>query len=95
MESKPKFKMIVLGDFNATISADSKDSGAWHDVLGHNNSDRVETNDNGERFLTWCLKNKIKIENTHFRSKRINRATWRHAATGKWKRVDYIVSQDG
>ena len=52
MNSKPKFKMIVLGDFNATISADSKDSGAWDTALGHNNSGRVETNDNGERFLT-------------------------------------------
>ena len=90
--SQPKYKLIVLGDFNATISSESKNTGAWDAVLGHNNSDRVETNGNGERFLSWCLKNKMQIVNSQFRSKRIHRETWRHAATGKWKRVDYICT---
>ena len=94
LESQPKFKLITLRDFNATISSKSKDSGAWDAVLGHNNSDRVETNDNGERMLAWCLKNRLQIVNSRFRSKRVHRETWRHAATGKWKRVDYICTTD-
>ena len=92
MDSKPKYKLIVLGDFNATISSASKDSGTWDAVLGNNNSDQVETNNNGERMLAWCLKNRMKITNTIFRTKRIHRETWRHAATGKWKRIDYICT---
>ena len=79
----PKFKLVTLGDFNATISSQSKTSGDWDSVLGHNNSDRVVTNDNGERFLTWCYQNQMRIVNSMFRTKRIHRATWQHAATGK------------
>ena len=52
LERTPKFKIITFGDFNATISSHSKNSGAWDSVLGYNNSDRVTTNNNGERFLS-------------------------------------------
>ena len=92
LEQTPRHKIIALGDFNATISSNSKECGSWDEVLGHNNSDRVATNGNGERLLTWCLQTKMKLINTSFRSKRIHRETWRHAATGKWKRVDYICA---
>ena len=54
--SQLKYKLIVLDDFNATISSKSKNTGVWDAVLGHNNSDRVETNGNSERLLSWCLK---------------------------------------
>ena len=90
LDEFPKFKVVALGDFNATISTMSKDSGAWDQVLGHNNSDRVTTNNNGERLLMWCLKNKILLANTLFRSKRIHRETWQNPATKRWKRIDYI-----
>ena len=90
LNEKPRYKLIALGDFKATISTQGKESGSWEPILGHNNSDRVETNDNGERLLAWCLENQMKITNTIFRTKRIHRETWRHAATGRWKRVDYI-----
>ena len=92
IDKSPSYKLIVLGDWNATISAASKLSGAWDSVLGCNNPDRVETNGNGERMLGWCLKNKMKILNSIFRTKRIHRDTWQHAATGKWKRIDYICT---
>ena len=90
LDETPKYKVVVVGDFNSTISAESKESGAWEQVLGHNNSDRVTTNNNGERLLMWCLKNKIKLANTLFRSKRIHRGTWLNQHTKKWKRIDYI-----
>ena len=59
-------KVVVVGDFNSTILAESKESGDWEQVLGHNNSDRIATNNNGERLLMWYLKNKIKLANTLF-----------------------------
>ena len=90
LDETPKYKIVTMGDFNSTISSKSKDSGAWDQVLGHNNSDRVDTNNNGDRLLMWCLKNKIKLVNTLFRSKRIHRETWVNPITKKWKRIDYI-----
>ena len=92
LDETPKFKTIVLGDFNATISSHSKATGVWDTILGHNNSDRVTTSENGEKFLAWCLKTKMKIVNTIFRTKRIHRGTWLHTPTGKWKRLDYICT---
>ena len=77
-----KYK-IMPGDMNAVISSQSEGSHAWHTVLGHNNSDRVDTNDNGERFLIWCLQNQMKIINSTLRCNRIDRASWIHAAHGK------------
>ena len=88
-----KFKSIVLGDFNATIGMNSKLHGAWDKVLGFNNSDLIDTNDNGDRFLKFCLEHKLHILNTIFRSKRIHRNTWLHAATGTRKRIDYITTR--
>ena len=94
LDANPKFKVVTLGDFNATISSTSKESGAWDSILGSNNSDRVETTNNGDRFLSWCLEHKMKIVNSAFRSKRVHRGTWRHAGTGKWKRLDYICTTE-
>ena len=90
LDESPKYKVVTLGDFNATISSMSKDSGAWDQVLGHNNSDRLPTSNNGDRLLMWCLKNKTHLVNTMFRSKRIHRETWFNQITKKWKRIDYI-----
>ena len=92
LDQTPGYKVTTLSEFNATVSSNSKECGSWDAILGHNNSDRLETNGNGERLLTWCLKNKMKLMNTVFRSKRIHRGSWWHAATRKWKRVDYICT---
>lgn len=42
--------------------------------------------------MLTCLKNRMKIMNTIFRTKRIHRETWRHAVTGQWKHIDYICT---
>ena len=83
LRKAPKFKLVTLRDFNATISSQSKTFGDWDSVLCHNNSDRVVTNAIGERFLTWCYQNQMRIVNSMFRTKRIHRAIWQHAETGK------------
>ena len=87
-----KYKLVTLGDLNATIASSSKESGLWDNILGHNNSDRVETNDNGERLLSWCKKNQMVLVNSVFRSKRIHRETWKNPRTKQWKRIDYICT---
>ncbi len=68
LDKTPKYKLVMLGDFNATISSQSKDSGAWEPILGYNNPDRVKTNDNGDRMLAFCMRNRIKLMNTIFRT---------------------------
>ena len=92
LDETPSYKIIPLGDFNATISSASKDSRAWDYILGCNNPDKLETSNNGERMLNWCLKNKMKIMNTIYRTKRIHHETWKNPHTGKWKRIDYICT---
>ena len=77
-----KFKPVLLGDFNATIGMNSKSSGAWDNILGSNNPDKLETNENGELFLKFCSESKMKIMNSIFRTKRIHRETWRNPKTG-------------
>lgn len=69
VDDNPKYKSIILSDLNATISSHSKETDTWNSILGHN-SDRVETNDNGERLLTWCLENQMKTMNTILRTTR-------------------------
>ena len=91
-DKKPKFKQIALGDFNATISSSSKEENTWDSILGPNNSDKVQTNGNGEKMLEWCHRHQMKIINTIYRTKRIHRETWRHPLTGNWKRIDYICT---
>ena len=71
---------------------DSKNSGAWDDILGFNNSSIVKTNGNAESFLKFCSENKFKIINSIFRTKRIHRGTWLHKPTGQVKRLDYILT---
>ena len=87
-----KYKLVTLDDLNATIGLDSKESGAWDSVLGHNYSDRVETNNNGERLLSWCARNHMVLANTMFRSKRVHRETWMHPRFKQWKRINYICT---
>ena len=81
IDGNPKYKKIVLGDYNATISSSSKESGAFDGVLGTNNSNRDETNGNGDRMPRWCLKHQMKIVNSLFRSRRILCEIWRNSST--------------
>lgn len=90
----PRYRLIALGDFNATISSKIKGSDSWEFVLGHNNSDKVDTNGNDKQLLKWFLKNNMRITNSLFQTKQIHHEIWRYAATGKWKRIDYICTCD-
>ena len=84
-----KYKPVTVGDFNAVISQSTKKSGLYDSCLGWNNSDVVETSNNGERLLKFTIENKMQLVNTKFRSKRMHRST--HVLpNGIERRLDYI-----
>ena len=71
---------------------DSKDSGAWDDILGFNNSSINNTNANGESVLKFCSEKKFQIINTIFQTKRVHRWTCLHKPTRKVKPLYYITT---
>ena len=84
----PSFKVLIGADMNATIGEES--FGTWS-FLGPNN-DKLKTNDNGSRLLTFSNENKLFIMNSLFPSKAIHRHTW-YSPNGFTKRVDYILAE--
>lgn len=84
--TKAPFKLIILGDMNATIGGASH--GSWN-CLGSAVDVGKQTNANGERLLKFCDSLGFTLENT--RRHRIAKPTWR-SATGYTKRIDYIVT---
>ena len=87
-----RFKSIFLGDFNATIGMDSKNSGAWDSVLGSNSSPVNKTNENGETFLKFCSERKYRIINSIFRTKRNHRGTWMHPPYGYSQKIRLYIN---
>ena len=61
---KSKFKLVLLGEFNATIGMKSKVSGAWDNILGSNNHDlsvyKLEINEDDELLPKFCSESKMK-----------------------------------
>ena len=45
LDQTPRFKVVTTGYFNATIASHSNECGSWDSILGHNNPDKLETND--------------------------------------------------
>ena len=77
---------ILMGDFNAQLG--NQRSG-YEDVLGPFGSARA-TNDNGERFLSFCNENGFCIGNTLFKHKNIHKKTWRSPNGNVFNEIDYI-----
>ena len=84
----PSFKVLIGADMNATIGEES--FGTWS-FLGPNN-DKLKTNDNGSRLLTFSNENNLFIMNSLFPSKAIHRHTW-YSPNGFSKRVDYLSTE--
>ena len=77
---------VLMGDLNAKI--DNKRDG-FRDVVGPYGSAR-ETNDNGERLLSFCSVNGLIIGNTQFQHKKIHKNTWRSPNGIIFNEIDYI-----
>ena len=77
---------ILMGDLNAKIS--QKRDG-FQNVIGPYGSAR-DTNDNGERLLSFCNTNGFIIGNTQFQHKKIHKNTWRSPNGYVFNEIDYI-----
>ena len=77
---------ILMGDLNAKIS--QKRDG-FQNVIGPYGSAR-DTNDNGERLLSFCNTNGFIIGNTQFQHKKIHKNTWRSSNGYVFNEIDYI-----
>ncbi|VDP75021.1 unnamed protein product [Schistosoma mattheei] len=62
---------ILMGDLNAKVGID--DTG-YEDIMGRHGLG--ERNENGERFVNFCVFNKLVIGGTIFPHKRVHKATW-------------------
>ena len=79
-------KTMVLGDFNARVGCNHL---VWKDVIGRNRVGKC--NSNGEVLLTKCAKHNLTITNTLFRQKDRRKISWRHARSGHWHLIDFII----
>ncbi|KAK1804744.1 hypothetical protein P4O66_003596 [Electrophorus voltai] len=77
---------LLIGDFNAQITDDRC---GLENVIGPHSSGR-QTNDNGERLLSFSNMNNFCIGNTYFRDKNIHKKTWRSPDGAKYNEIDFI-----
>ena len=82
------YKPILGGDFNATIGNNSY--GSWN-CLGPTNHGEPDTNNNGNRLLSFAERNTLRLENTIRPSKPRLIKTW-VSGTGFEKRLDYFLT---
>ena len=86
MEAAPEHELkIVMGDFNAQIG---KDNTGWEDVMGRQGLG--EMNDNGERLLSYCSTNKLKVGGSLFNHRDIHKGTWRSPNGLTVNQIDHI-----
>ena len=85
----PSFKLIVGGDFNATIGKDCVPE-QW-DCIG-NNHDPDPTSPNGTRLLNFSKELNLFIMNSFYGYKDIHRWTF-HSNLGYKRRLDYILCE--
>lgn len=84
--------LIISGDFNARIGAQSKE--LYPQVVGPYTDEDTITNDNGERLLDLCQSYGFRIENSYFRKPWRKKHTWYHPATHKGVTLDYILTRN-
>ena len=85
----PSFKLVVGGDFNATIGNDCE-LGQWECV--GDNHDPDPTSPNGTRLLTFCQEQNLSIMNTLYGYKDIHRWSF-YSNLGYKRRLDYILCE--
>jgi exonuclease III len=86
LDDSPEHDMkIVLGDFNAQVG---KDNEGWEEAMGQQGLG--ERNDNGERLLSYCSVNKLKVGGSLFTHKDIHKGTWRSPNGLTVNQIDHI-----
>ena len=76
---------LVMRDFNAQVG---RDNNAWEETMGKEAiGDRT---DNGERLLSYCSSNKLKIGGSLFQHKDIHKGTRRSPSGQTVNQIDHI-----
>ena len=87
LESVPKHDiLLVMGDLNAKVGADNL--GFEQCIGGHGLGTR---NDNGERFLEFCVENEMTIGGTIFKHKDIHKHTWNSPDGVTFNQIDHVA----
>ena len=81
-------KVIILGDFNATVGDDST---SWPIALG--NFGRDKSNSNGEQLLSVCTQFKLAITNTFFKMPEHWYYSWQLPRSKLCHLIDYIINR--
>ncbi|GFS02718.1 craniofacial development protein 2 [Elysia marginata] len=83
-----KDNLILLGDFNARVVADSC---SWPNYIGHFGVGKL--NENGQRLLELCSYNSLCIFSTFFSTKPHHRVSWTHPRSKHWHQLDFIITR--
>ena len=76
-------KLCVLGDMNAKVG-----DREVRDVVGRFSLE--ERNENGDCLIELCRERRLKIRNTWFRKRDINKITWVSEVNGSGALIDYM-----
>ena len=89
LDATPEHDMkMVMGDFNAQVGSDTT---GWEEAMGREAIG--ERNENGERLLSYCSSNKLKIGGSLFQHKNIHKGTWRSPNGLTVNQIDHICYQ--
>lgn len=81
-------KILILGDFNARVGTDWE---TYTEVIGK--FGKGMKNSNGELLLNFCAQQGLCITNTFFHQPEKNFYTWKHARTGRYHLLDYVLAR--
>ena len=82
---KEKNITMLLGDLNAKVGATNEN---MEEVMGKHGLGTM--NDNGERFMSFCMEHKLVIGGTLFPHKKIHTATWKSPDQTTVNQIDHI-----
>lgn len=82
----PADKLLLLGDFNATVR---KDNFSWENVIGKEGIENCKSNEHLR--LCLCTERNLFTMNTHFQLLTCFKTTWMHSRFKPWQLIDYSI----
>ena len=89
ISAKPRTdKLILLGDFNASVGTDQQ---TWEGVIGSEGVGKC--NSIALQLLRKCAGHDLSITNTVFKLPNQNKTSWMHPRSKQWHLIDYVIVQ--